>query len=187
MSAMDSVVSNLKTQLKKIGIEIADISIYSMTEFFNLGSKSNLIVVGYLPDKALIVTLDIIVNDTDGKIWSSTFKINFEVTNDKVYYNSYITEYIKGTQGLSIFVLHFETHKLDEGFEFIKKVLIITLAVLSPKFTESIFLWFVPEYSDEYKKLEAKYGKHDSRIKRTFNEKVFIKLPASMFSATQSE
>lgn len=149
----NAINQSITDQMEKIGIKIADMGVYPS----HIGTEkfSTSIIVGYLPDKACIFSVKI----SSGNLRSMKFVINGQLNVDRKSRNLFTDIKMNPTgrqdSGYKFDINHETSDKTNEerissgiGFfaDFLKKY----GKLLENKFTERIFLWFVPEYSDEY-------------------------------------
>jgi len=167
----NAINQKITDQMEKMGIKIANVSVYP--SHIGMEKFSTSIIVGYLSDKACIFNVKI----SSGNPHSMKFVINGQLNVDKKSRNLF-TDFIRNPtgsedHGYKFDINHETSNKTNEerissgiGFfaDFFKKY----EKLLESKFTEHIFLWFVPEYSDEYQK---------SQSHLPFNQRVKNKLP----------
>lgn len=188
MNKAQATLSSIQARLKKLGINIGDVSTYQKKKHMYFNGEETVIIAGYLPNKACLITIETVI-ETNGSVWGSVFKVQAELLHEEKY-NTLVRNIPRvavGSEGISgpQFDINTQAKTLNEGFVFLKEVLKRCKSELAPKFTERVHIWYVPVYTDAFTKLEKKYGKNNSRVFDHFNRRVLAKLPQTMFTKEQ--
>lgn len=191
MKSIPVKVQEIISQMKKMGIEIADVSVYPMTKFYRENPRNVVIVAGYLPGKACLMTVDTSVERSTGEVGRTIFSINGELGNiaeiDLQTFLAKIPRAPVGHQsyGRYDFYINTYTDSVDCGIGFFKTFLSVAQKHLKIAFTKYVSLWYVPEYTDVFLTREKRYGRYNAKIYEPFTKKVLSKLPREIFSEQQ--
>ncbi|MFC1624787.1 hypothetical protein ACFL15_00185 [Patescibacteria group bacterium] len=203
MSTITKVVVEVVKKFGELGIALADVSVYPATRAFKERPFDVVIVAGYLPGKACLMTCDINVHRGKETSGDCKFTIDGEATSHRAYKSTIKpigrspvgSEMLSGGVGFSI--NDYSAYKrrpqevtlmeeIDECFKFFQEFIKKARSVLKDKFSSSTHLWYVPEYSDVLLDLEKDNGKHSSRNYEPFNSSVLMKLPKEIFVEEQT-
>jgi hypothetical protein len=198
MKNKEDVINEIKAQFAKLEIQIADISTYPATKGYHKDNKFDVVIVaGYIPGKACLMTCDINVRRDNINKSGCRFVIDGEVPSREVY-EKYVEPLPRRPVGSespnSCFMINDYytsltggiSQNISQGFKFFQQFINKCLTIVLSKFTEHVHLWYVPEHSDVLLELEKNFGRYNNRNYETFNAKVFCQIPNEIFSEDQS-
>jgi len=201
LTAVDEAVKLVSKQLSKLGIVVVDAHTYPSTRKFG-EPYSIVIITGYIPSLACIFVVEfnfgvfddykftVLGQVADGK-WE---KIQGDGGHhfQELSRNSVSSEsYGGGTFSINTYTSYggclgrTTKEKVEYGVFFFKRFLAGYRDAVAKTFSETIFLWFVPEYSDELIALEEKNGKHARTNYIGFNKRVMNCFPKGFFCPDQ--
>ncbi len=199
---VETAIQQVIIGMEQIGIQVVDASVYPKSERGEVvGAK--IIIVGYIPEKALIFTVKFDYGTFDDYKFSIQGQIKqgewskcrgCERSFPKVARHPVESE---GCGGDHTFDINTYTsyndmrsktsqEKVTYGIAFFKKFLDEYSTLVRESLDSNVHLWFVPEYSDEFKALEEKNGRYNHANYVGFNSHVMAKFPAGFFCKTQS-
>lgn len=204
-SSVEKAIRQVTNSMEQIGIVVVDATAYRKTDTYNPTAKTaNVVIAGYIPGKACIFkvtfnygrfddyTFTVEGQIADGKWGMAIMGGNFfnavernpvgseSCGGDSSFSINTYTSYSGGTSSL------LARKKVEFGINFFKNVLIEYGDILAEQFTTDIHLWFVPEYSDEFKALKDKNGQNNSLNYIGFNSRVMAKFPVGFFDSSQT-
>jgi hypothetical protein len=200
MKISEEVGKMVQEKMEAIGARVADISIYPST--IKRETCDVLIVAGYFPGRACLLTIDAdvyedknrssgikfhITGECEKKHWKNLFKhggLFLDISRNAVGSESCggedffdINHYVYSNDSAK--------DKMDIGMNFFENFLNGYAVMLKPQFTKSVDVWYVPEYSDDFAAMEKKYGEYNSSNYAPFNSKVLAKFPKGIFAEDQ--
>lgn len=191
MKSIPVKVQEIISQMKNLGIEIADVSVYPMTKFYRENPRDVVIIAGYLPGKACLMTVDTSIVRSTGETDRATFSINAELGKScSVDIRNFLSDISRQpvgheSYGWRDFYINTYTESMDDGLDFFNTFLLKKARFLNDVFTNRVHLWYVPEYSDAHQSREKRFGRYNSKIYEPFTKKVLSKLPREIFSEQQ--
>jgi hypothetical protein len=192
----ESVVSSIREMFESLGIKV--VSSIPYNETIPSGALSReVIVAGYIPGIACVFTAH--VRDD---FWTTRYVIDGEmkagwslhVMGRRLFGD--VPRDARGSEGCGgdPFQFNINTNsrldgdvasKILIGKEFFSNFLTRYKENLAPSFTRSVSLWFVSEYSDEYRELKRRTGDDLIASSSPFNERVIREFPAGFFASSQ--
>lgn len=200
---VETAVGQVISGMESLGIIVVDASVYPKSGKEGTSVGAVVIVAGYIPNKATYFT----VKFNYGTYDDYTFTINGQVAEGnwgKINQHGRIFSTVErnpiGSESYGgDCVFHINTYtayngmssksskeKVAYGTAFFKKFLDEYGALMASRFTSSVHLWFVPEYSDEYQALVEKNGDYNNANYVGFNTRVMAKFPEGFFCSEQT-
>ena len=201
-SSVEKAVKQVVSSMENLGIVIVDATVHAEPRHGRSKPASEVIVTGYLRDKACIFT----VNFNYGFLDTYKFTIQGQMDESKQ------GDIVVGTRALPLLerspvsmegggcrgTFNVNTcttytrmsskssnKKVVYGMAFFEKFLDLYGEQVASKFTKNVHLWFVPEGSEEFKVLQEKNGQYNQANYAGFNSRVMAKFPVGFFCKTQ--
>lgn len=185
MGKVRETAGYIESGMKKLGIRIADTSLYTMREYSVRPKLTCVIIAGYFPNHACLCTVVAHIRYDDGSILESKFSLCAQLTGE--FHKGLVACIVSEYTGVSFsmdgaFEVYAPCCRSTDGLEFFRDILVRIKGSLAPCFTSPVRLWYVPDYSDVALDVQKKDGKFSPIYSKTFNDRVIALLPRNIFS-----
>jgi hypothetical protein len=192
-------IEQMRTQMESLGISIVDVSVYPVSKKRNFPPYNIVIMVGHLPGKACLFTVNGNLSSNDVDI---LFNLNAEMETDdlmrkvdrKLWRSSPSGETLKHGYGVFSFghyqsaIMHQITVEeiINGGISFYSRFLKNFKQGIKESFTCAVTTaGWMPWKSDTFVKRAKKYGEFSDATIKPFEQKIISKLPTGLICPEQ--